>query len=93
VNRKISLEDQSFETMCSTYQGAGARLQASFDEFINEMDSMVLNGSIEGPAAVTLQELASNLKQTIQLKIEGFTHKRGVITYDAFYTLKHYIDI
>jgi hypothetical protein len=90
--KKISLEAETYYTLSTEYKNTGIILQGHLDAFLDEVQNIVTNGSIEGPSAITLQEIETHLRQTFQQDLVTLTNKKGDITLNSAWRMEEEVD-
>ena len=88
----VSLDDQTYTDLYQTYKDIGDNLQSALDALLNEISTMITNGTIEGPAVAALQDIETTARQNLQQRIPPLTLKRGLVTTESVYSISTLID-
>ena len=88
MNHTVSLDDETYTDLYQTYQNIGENLQSALDTLLNEINTMIESGHIEGPVAVALKDLEATIRQDLQQRILPLTSKRGSITSESVYNME-----
>lgn len=85
---KVVADEDVYITQTNTYGPIGESLQASLDQFIDNLLSLVTNGSLEGGIATVLNDYGTKIRESLSKDLTDIMTERGGSSYNFQYYIQ-----